>query len=1075
MKIKTSIIRLSTILLLSVATTLIGVALFLPRLLDINAYRDEIIDLLQKSLNRPVSFSSGAYSWHRGPSFVFKNFAVKERDGSAEFLSAEQITVHLSLMPLLDKKVEIKDLKLYGVNLSLIRNKDGALNIDDLLKPGRENIQIQLKRTLIKNGTIRWSDLAQKGGGFQVALNNLSLSLDHIARGRKGSIKLSCDITAASGPPAHADFSGSVKLPAAGNSLLDTELNCNADVKQAEIGKFWPYFATFIPFANTGGRVDFSTSFKGKPQNFAATGKIRINGATVTWPTVFHAVLSPHSLQVDYSLKLNKQLIDFSALDTGFDNFRIKGSLQIHDYATKDPRIVAKASTPGTFRYENVKYFVPYGIIERDASDYIEHKIKTGVFRLDTGILDGRVSQITHMERGDNCNTLYIRGGVEKAVLSYGPKAPTFNNIKGTIELKGKNFNLISMTGNFGISPIKLAGSITEYNTDKQSDYPVKMEITPLAPEIAWLARIAGVSRLDYSNSSALSLTGSGHHSAYHLHGDWDLKQALYSYPGAIRKPVGMPNHLVFDSVITRDETRLSALAYSLPPLTLSATALLKYADQNYLGFDLQTNPFILSEALPVLLDWQQYRPGGKVQAHIKAGGNPEDFSAMDYKGEIALNGFSFLPGETVKPVSGINGTISFKGNSLSTSSITARYGSSLLTLKGKIKSLKNPEAEINLSSPEFFMRDITAGPAKPDASIKKLDAAFTIQKGVYTFKRVSGLLNRSDFNVSGTYVTAPAKQADISISSSKLDLDDLKLLKSSSSPDGGRTGSGITARVKLDVEEGNYGRIQFSDLNASLQQENGILYLLGCTADLFDGQLTAKGRMGSLGGQGDRYDVSLDLVKADAEKLFTTIDISREVTGTLTLHGNLTASGDTLLELKKSALGNVKLQMKDGKIRKFNTLSKVFSILNVSQLLKFRLPDMVAGGMPYNNVTGSISIKDGSISSKDLFISSDAINISAIGSADIVKEELNLTLGVQPLQTVDKIVNRIPVVGWLLTGKEKDFLTAYFEAKGKWSDPQVSAIPVKSMSKGILNVFRRVFELPVRLFTDTGEVILGQ
>jgi len=75
----------------------------------------------------------------------------------------------------------------------------------------------------------------------------------------------------------------------------------------------------------------------------------------------------------------------------------------------------------------------------------------------------------------------------------------------------------------------------------------------------------------------------------------------------------------------------------------------------------------------------------------------------------------------------------------------------------------------------------------------------------------------------------------------------------------------------------------------------------------------------------------------------------------------------------------------------------------------------------------------------------------------------------------VDKIVNRIPIVGGLLTGKEKDLLTAYFEARGKWSDPQVSAIPVKSMSKGILNIFIRAFQLPVKLFTDTGEVILGQ
>ena len=71
-------------------------------------------------------------------------------------------------------------------------------------------------------------------------------------------------------------------------------------------------------------------------------------------------------------------------------------------------------------------------------------------------------------------------------------------------------------------------------------------------------------------------------------------------------------------------------------------------------------------------------------------------------------------------------------------------------------------------------------------------------------------------------------------------------------------------------------------------------------------------------------------------------------------------------------------------------------------------------------------------------------MNISALGKIDLVKNEVDATIGVQPLQTVGKVVNRIPVVGWILTGKGKTFLTAYFEAKGRLEDPVVKAIPVK-------------------------------
>lgn len=1077
MRIKPRLIKLSGILMMLLATFVTGLAFFLPYLLDVNAYREEITAALQTSLKRQVTFKSGTFAWHLGPSFEFNGFSVKDRDGSTDLLSARQIIVQLALIPMLEKKVELKKIDLQGAALSLVRNSDGTLNIDDLLKPGTDQVQIQFKRISLHNSTITWKDLAAGKEGFSAVLNNLDFSLDNLARGRKGHLKLSAELPALQGPAAHLSISGTVRLPGRTASLLETELNCEADVRQAEIGRFWPYYGRFIPFDNPGGRIDFKTSFKGKPQQFAAKGTIQINGTKLNWPSVFHATLSPRSLKLDYAMKLSGQLIDVSALEIALDQlFRIKGSLQIHDYRSADPRIVARASTPRTFKYEEIRNYVPYGIIEEDASDYVENKIKSGVFKLDTGILDGRVSQIAHMEIGQNYNTLTIRGPVENAVLSYGPKAPTFNKIKGTIELKGKNFNLIGMSGLFGTSPFKLDGSISEYNTDKPSDYPVIMDVEPRGPEIAWLAKLVGASKLEYGNSSSLKLTGRGHHSAYRLSGEWDLKQAAYSFPGIVKKQAGTLNHLAFSALIGKEETRLLSLSYTLSPLIFSGKASFNYGNQPYLGFELQSNSFQLGETVPILSVWQQYQPRGKVQAHIKGSGNPEDFSSMEYNGTIALNAFSAQPGPKFKPVSGINGTITFRGNSLETSSISARYGSSFLTVRGRIKSLANPEAELVLASPEFFLRDLTTLPLKrADTAIRRLNAEISMRNGSYTFKSVSGLLNTSNFNISGTHLPARSPETQLTVTSSKLDIDDLLLFAASKAAEPASSAPAANFKVKLQVDAGNYKKLPFSALHLTAQREGGLLYLQECTAGLFGGTLAAKGKLAPADAHDNRYDLTLDLAKVNAEKLFTALDVSSDITGQLTVQANLTARGKNLGDIKKSALGNITLQIKDGTLRRFSTLSKVFSILNVSQLLKFQLPDMVSGGMPYTSITGGIVVKDGTLSSQNLFIKSDAINISIIGSADMIKEELNVILGVQPLQTVDKVVNRIPIVGWLLTGKERDFLTAYFEAKGKWSDPKVSPIQVKSMGKGILNIFRRVFELPVRLFTDTGEVMLGQ
>jgi len=117
--------------------------------------------------------------------------------------------------------------------------------------------------------------------------------------------------------------------------------------------------------------------------------------------------------------------------------------------------------------------------------------------------------------------------------------------------------------------------------------------------------------------------------------------------------------------------------------------------------------------------------------------------------------------------------------------------------------------------------------------------------------------------------------------------------------------------------------------------------------ADIFGGRLAAKGRVAPGGGLGSRYDLNCSLEGVDAERLLNALDITREVAGVLNLQGDITARGDTLADIKKTALGNVRLRLEDGSLRKFNVLSKMFSILNFSQLLKFQLPDMVEDAIP--------------------------------------------------------------------------------------------------------------------------------
>ena len=269
---------------------------------------------------------------------------------------------------------------------------------------------------------------------------------------------------------------------------------------------------------------------------------------------------------------------------------------------------------------------------------------------------------------------------------------------------------------------------------------------------------------------------------------------------------------------------------------------------------------------------------------------------------------------------------------------------------------------------------------------------------------------------------------------------------------------------------------ITFDKLTTDIIYEDGILYLQPLEFQILGGSISSKIRVDTSTGQAPRYQVNYELRRISSQGLLKGVGVKKqELWGTLSAQGELNARGGSTEEIKKTLLGSLSFHIDNGSIRRFASLAKIFSILNVSQLLKMRLPEMTSGGMPFSEITGAVAIKDGVFSTSDLFVRSEAMNISAVGSLNLPRDTLNVIVGVQPLQTVDKVINRIPIVGWILTGKDKSWITSYFEVTGKLDDPQVSVKTVSSMATGVVNIFKRLFQLPAKLFTDTGTVILGQ
>ena len=1076
------LIRRKTIIIILISSFIIlaslvgAAAILLEKLYGLETYKTEILAEVQKSLNREVRYGQGEFSLAYGPSFTFSQVVIEEKGESqaAPFIKADRMAFRLSLLPLFIKKIVVKEIVIERPLVRIYRNQDGTFNISDLLE-GKKERPIQVKALRLRGASLIITDRFVTPQGIVHRLDKMDLSISNLIRGEKTKFSLSAIIMGRTGK-SEIKLKGRGKLSAEDHPFFDSVFDAHVVGKNLPAERYWDYYSQYVPFNKIIGYLDVESSFKGKLKEFEAAGKMEIKRLRFDYPGVFHAVLAPRDIQLKYSMALSPRDVTVDDIDINVDGFHARGSCDILDIPSHDPRIVARAVT-SPFKLESYFHYIPFGIIPRETSEFIEKNIKAGTCRLDDGRLEGRLSQITSMWENDNARVLLIKSTIiEGGLLRLSDKVPSFNSIKGKLILEGRNFALRDMSGKFGTSSFTMNGAITDYCLKTPSSYPFSMTMVPQKAEVAWLLGEKTGSRLNFFGTSYLRLNGHGFTNDYKLSGDWILRDAAYSHDQHINKPVGKDNRITFAGDVNQEGFHVTSFQYSLPPMALALSAQYNWGEKEKLAIAANSNRFqmeTVAQYFPLLM---KYQPHGGVQMAVHGEGNTADPLQLNWRGDVSLNGASFVPAENIKTVSNITGIVRLKGDELETPQITAQLGTSTITGKGRVIHFSNPSLNVDFICPNLELTDLGLISSNPEKKVTGIKGNITWGDDSLYINSLSGRLDNSSFQVKGKVTELKRTMLDIQVTSSYLEMEDVLSLAGirKAGPEK-EPGKPLLLKATIAADKVKWKHFQFTELRSDFNLDKQVLAIRKLDFGTLNGKVIAKGRV-DYNDKAPKYAMTFAADKLSSEELAKAFDYhERQMTGSLAIEGGLTAQGDTLLDLEKTALGTVKVKASKGMLKQFPGLSKMFSILNVSQLFKFQLPDMVSGGMPYNEINANFNFKEGTVSSNDLFVKSDAMNIVVVGKIDMIREEGDGTVGIQPLQTVDKIVSSIPIVGWIITGKEGTFVTAYFKVQGKLNNPTVTAIPIQSMSSAVFNIFKRTFQLPVKIFTNTGEVFLGK
>ncbi|MBI5561284.1 MAG: AsmA-like C-terminal domain-containing protein [Deltaproteobacteria bacterium] len=425
----------------------------------------------------------------------------------------------------------------------------------------------------------------------------------------------------------------------------------------------------------------------------------------------------------------------------------------------------------------------------------------------------------------------------------------------------------------------------------------------------------------------------------------------------------------------------------------------------------------------------------------VGASGSP------DYAGTARLRGVVLSYAGTDTAIGPVDGAVSFDNGRITLKDVDAAFGASAFNLSGGV-------SDYTSTSPAF---DINASGTLANETIRE-----KLWKGAPVFDGGLRIKGRVYGNAGGFSAAAQLNTGGSAAGA-------LRVFGAEASADGIRIRPGEPAeidRLSLKAHSGSLWGHGFQNLAANLVLKkdaadvDASLHVDGGEAS---GRLTYYRRPDAP----NVFDAEAAVNEVKLDEMFASFGTDKKI-----LSGGISGKGRVWALRGRAQLiaglnGTVELSAEKGRLYKFLLMSKIFSVVNI-----ISIDELFKDGVPYKTLAGSFNIENGVISTEDLYFDSDSMRMSAVGTIDLNVPAIDSYLAIHPFVTIDKIVSFVPLAGWVMQGKDKSFVSLYYEISGPLGGPEVSPAPVKGLKEGIPGILERLISLPGEAVKDVQDIL---
>ncbi|MBC2712389.1 MAG: AsmA-like C-terminal domain-containing protein [Desulfosarcina sp.] len=165
---------------------------------------------------------------------------------------------------------------------------------------------------------------------------------------------------------------------------------------------------------------------------------------------------------------------------------------------------------------------------------------------------------------------------------------------------------------------------------------------------------------------------------------------------------------------------------------------------------------------------------------------------------------------------------------------------------------------------------------------------------------------------------------------------------------------------------------------------------------------------------------------------------------------------------------GQMEFSSDNGRIEHANVLMKIFSILNVTEVFTGGKSDLTEKGYGYTKAYVKAEIGGGKLQFDEILLDGNSLKITGQGEIDLKDTTVDIILLTAPLKTVDRIVNKLPIISYIIGGS---LITVPLRIEGKLSDVSVVHIPPSAVGQGLLGIMGRTLKAPFKLVESAADL----